>query len=78
MTLFTLKVTIPPASHIEATDIRDLPNAGKRWAFLASLGSVGKFRIPLWVAVIVELSGRITVGPVLVGLMSSKGASMLM
>ena len=66
---------MPPASQIEDIHIRDLPNAGNTWALRAFLGRAGKSKVPSWVVVMAVLSGRITVEPVVVGIVLSKGES---
>ena len=75
VTVLFLKIAVPPASQIEAIESRDLPKVGNTCAVLACTGRVGKYKVPLCVAVMVVFSGMITVGTEVVGLILSSGVS---
>ena len=77
VTSFSANVAVPPASQMEAIESRDFPKVGNTCAILAFVGSAGKSNRPSWVAVMVVLSGRMTVGPDVVGFTLSNGASLV-
>ena len=77
VTSFAANVAVPPASRMEAIESIALTKVGNTCTILAVVGRVGKSKIPLWVAVIVVFSGRMTFGPVVVGFTLSNGASVL-
>ena len=63
---------------MDTTDSRDFSKVRNTCAFLAFDVRVGMSNIPSWVVVMVVLSGRITVGHVVVGFTLRNGAFVLM
>jgi hypothetical protein len=64
---------VHPASHSFGMDRRADCILGKMWACCAIGGRFGSFRLQVCVACMVEVSGRPTMMPLLVGLMFSTG-----
>ena len=64
----------PPSLHKAKIDINDLATFGNLHAILALKGNFGCDKRSECVACMVLLTGKITIGPFIIGLWLSKGA----
>ena len=75
--IFLVNASMPSVSQMEAKERRDLTKVGITCDILDLDGRVGKSKTLSWIVEIVVLSGRMNVGPIVVGFTSRSRDSVL-